>query len=185
MTLLVKDIDDVKHAFKEIDIFSKISGLKLNKKKSVAMWIGANKFRLETDESITWVKNDETIKILGIHFNAKTEASLIQKNWEEQKMKIKETISRWSKRNLSLYGKNIILKTFILSKLNFIIQALFLPEKELADIDRILFKFLWKKNNSNQKAFEKIKRSTMCKDYNEGGLACISIKDQQKVFLVN
>ena len=44
-----------------------------------------------------------------------------------------------------MYGKVILCKTFILSKINYIIQSLALPEAILAEIDRIMFNFIWKK----------------------------------------
>ena len=43
MTLLLKHESDLKEALAEIDKFSKISGLKLNKKKSLGMWVGSHK----------------------------------------------------------------------------------------------------------------------------------------------
>ena len=45
-----------------------------------------------------------------------------------------------------------------------------------------MFRFIWKKKFSNKKAYEKVKRSVLCKDIAEGGLGMISIKDQQKMF---
>ena len=82
------------------------------------------------------------------------------------------------------YGKVIIAKTFILSKINFIIQPLSLPREVLAQINSIIFTFLWKKKYSNRKAFEKIKINNLCKDAADGGLSAISVKDQQNTFLL-
>ena len=95
-----------------------------------------------------------------------------------------QIIKNWQKRNLSLYGKVIIAKTFLLSQISHILNSLFLQEEVLVEIDRIIFKFLWKKKVSNKKAFEKVKRSILCKEVKEGGLGMISIKDQQRVFSI-
>ena len=43
MTLLLKHESDLKEALAKLDSFSKISGLKLNKKKSLGMWVGSHK----------------------------------------------------------------------------------------------------------------------------------------------
>ena len=71
----------------------------------------------------------------------------------------------------------------MLSKINFIIQSLSLPQEVLAHIDSIIFTFLWKKKYSKRKAFEKI-RNNLCKDAADGGLGAISVKDQQNTFLL-
>ena len=81
MTLLLKNEADLNVCLGEIDTFSKISGLKLNKKKSVGLWIGQSKNNPEGEEGISWAKVENNIKILGIYFNANLEASKIPHNW--------------------------------------------------------------------------------------------------------
>ena len=127
---------------------------------------------------MSWIKKDENIKILGVFFSTKAEASNIPENWTAKIEDIQLTVQRWSKRNLSLAGKVLIAKPFLLSKLNYIIQAPSLPKAIAAQIDSIIFKFLWQKKHSNKKAFEKIKRNNICKEISDGGLGTISIVDQ-------
>lgn len=183
-TLFLKNKSDLTHALKDIEKFRKISGLQLNRKKSYGLWIGADAQIQETPGEITWVKPGEYIKILGIHFSATQEASNNEINWRDKINNVIAMIKRWQRRNLSLYGKIIIAKTFILSQFTYIIQSLALPQYVLNEIDSLMFKFIWKKKFSNTRAFEKVKRTVMCKTVNEGGLNMISIKDQQKVFLL-
>ena len=142
MTLLLKHESDLKEALAEIDAFSIISGLKLNKKKSLGMWVGSHKNKQYGSEEISWIKKDENIKILGVFFSTKAEASNIPENWTAKIEDIQLTLQRWSKRNRSLAGKVLIAKTFLLSKLNYIMQALSLPKTIAALIDSIIFKFL-------------------------------------------
>ena len=66
----------------------------------------------------------------------------------------------------------------------YILQSLSLPEDVLKEIDTILFRFLWKNQNFNSRAHEKIKRSVLCLNSNEGGINMISIKDQQEIMLI-
>ena len=148
------------------------------------MWVGSHKNKQYGSEEISWIKKDENIKILGIFFSTKAEASNIPENWTAKIEDIQLTVQRWSKRNLSLAGKVLIAKTFLLSKLNYIIQALSLPKAIAAQIDSIIFKFLWQKKHSNKKAFEKIKGNNICKEVSDGGLGAISIVDQQTAFKI-
>ena len=183
-TLILKDADELRAAIADIEAFNRISGLKLNKSKSVGMWIGRSKHNTSTPGDIQWVKTGESIKVLGIYFNSLQEASKIEKNWTERIEKIKILMKRWQKREMSLYGKIIICKTYLLSQLSYVIQSLSLPNEVLTEIDTLLFKFIWQKKVSEKKAIEKIKRSIICRDIDKGGLNMIKIRDQQRVFLI-
>ena len=169
-------------ALNDIELFSAFSGLKLNRNKSHGMWIGISKFITDTPGDINWVPYGQTIKILGIYFSATKEASDISQNWDSKIDNIKQLICRWQRRNLSLYGKIIICKTFLLPQISYTIQALAPPEKNINTIDLLLFKFIWQKKHSNKKAFEKIKRKVLCQPIEKGGLAMISVKSQAKLF---
>ena len=89
----------------------------------------------------------------------------------------------WARRHISLFGKSLVAKTFLFSKLNYIVQSLALPNYVLDTIDDIIFKFLWT-TESNKKGREKIKRHTLCLDHSAGGIGMISIKTQQQAFLI-
>ena len=88
----------------------------------------------------------------------------IEDNWKGRTEKIEKTLRLWAKRDLSIKGKIITLQTLILSKINYIISSIGLPEKVLTQTNRILFRFLWQKKFSNTRAFEKIKRKVLCSD---------------------
>ena len=184
-SLILKDERELESAFKIIESFGTLSGLRLNRQKSVVLPIGGYANDDADTIHVTWLKPYEYIKILGIYFSAETEASNIDLNWKSKIQNMSRIIHSWRTRNVSLYGKIILCKTFILSKINYILQSLSLPESALAEIDTLMFKFIWQKQLSNKKAFEKIKRTTLCLDVASGGLKMISVKDQQKVFHVN
>ena len=93
-----------------------------------------------------------------------------------------QTVNRWNNRDISLYGRIILCKTFLLSQINYVVQSLSLPEHVLNEIDNVFFKFIWKKRGSNKRVIEKIKRKFLCLDVKQGGLKMISIKDQQKIY---
>ena len=183
LSLYLKNVNSLKTAIGIIDDFTRFSGLSLNKKKSIAMWLGKDRGNLPGESTLTWLNQNEYIKILGVFFNANTESSLIDKNWENKIVEINRIMHNWSKRQCSVWGKSIVAKTFLLSKLNYIIQSLSLPIGTQKHIDDLIFKFLWKKDN-NKRAVEKVKRSTLCLDVDSGGISMISIETQQKVMLM-
>ena len=81
-------------------------------------------------------------------------------------------------------GKVIITKTFLISQFNYVMQALFLPENVLRDLNTIIFRFLWKRKYSNRRAFEKVKRDVLCLGYENGGLKMINVFDMQHAFII-
>lgn len=184
-SLLLKDEHELESSLEIIEEFGTLSGLKLNRHKSVVLPIGGY-VRNEIDlNNVRWLKPNDHIKVLGIYFSAEMEASNIDLNWKTKLQNMHSTINNWKKRKISLYGKVILCKTFILSKINYMLQSLSLPDSVLAEIDRIMFKFIWENQTSNKKVIEKISRSTLCQDFPDGGLKMISVKDQQKVSHVN
>ena len=184
MNLLLKTIKCISRALLITDDFKSFTGLSLNRIKSIGMGLGPNKGIADQNVGITWKKRGENMRILGVFFNSGMEASRIKQNWEPKIEEIKKTIMTWSRRNHTLLGKCVIAKTFLLSKVAYILQSLSLPEEVLNEIDTILFRFLWKNKDINVRAHEKIKRSVLCLDSSEGGVNMISVKDQQKVMLI-
>ena len=183
MSLILKNNNCLAKALKIIEEFSTFSGLLLNRNKSLGMWLGNNVDQEVETENLKWLEDKDNMKILGVYFNRKSEASLLRDNWDKRKEEIEQSISSWNKRNPSLIGKVLVAKTFLLSKMNFAIQSLNASPEFLDTIDKLIFKFLWK-SNTNVNGREKIKKKVLCKDYAEGGLKMIQICDQQKVMLM-
>ena len=181
-TLLLHDEYDVQYALHIVEEFSKFSGLILNKNKTEALMIG--KETPDSTNGIKWIPKESYIKILGVYFNSTERISNIEKNWNGKIDTIIRLIKTWEKRNLSLIGKIHIIKTFLLSQIIYIMQALILPDDVLKTINTIIFKFLWKKKFSNRKAFEKVRRDVLCNDYEVGGLKMINVIDLQHSFVI-
>ena len=121
----------------------------------------------------------EKIRILGIHFSSLYSAGEIEDNWKGRQEKIEKTLCLWAKRNLSIKGKIIILKTLILSKINYIISSIGLPDKVLIQTNRILFRFLWKKNSRIRGRLKKFKEKFFAVIQKNGGLNMFDISQIQ------
>ena len=61
-------------------------------------------------------------------------------------------------------------------------QALVVPDPVLPQVNRILFRFMWRKKEN--KAFEKVKRTVVCGALENGGLNMIDLKQMQAAFLL-
>ena len=182
ITLFLQNRQDLEQALAILNSFSVFSCLEINRNKTEAMWVGSEAGNREEYGGIKW---GEELKILGVHFSNTISTSLNEKNWEKKINKIKELIAIWSKRNLSISGKVVIIKTFLISQFVYLMQSLVLPDHVLNAINTLIFRFLWKKKNTNTKAFEKIKRKVMCNTYENGGIQMLNIKDMQCSFLIS
>ena len=65
-TCILKNEVSVENLFNLVNIFTKVSGLKLNVNKSQAMWLGSKRFSKEKLFNIDWP--EEPIKALGFVF---------------------------------------------------------------------------------------------------------------------
>ena len=140
----------------------------------------------ENDEGgIEDIKTVDQAKIVGIIFSNKKSSSEIKENWESKIDKIKSIIKFWMKRNLTYIGKIQVIKTFLLSQLVYIMQGTSLPTKILDEINVIFHRFIWKKDNIETRANERIKRTVLSNNKNKGGLEMINIHNFQKSFLIN
>ena len=155
---------------KQLNNFSKISGLKLNNKKSVILRSGSLKNSAETfntNKDFTWTS--EGSNTLGIVFsnnrNKYHELNLIPKIQE-----FCNCLQRWKRHNLSIIGKIAVIKTFALPKLIYPLTVLESPTPELISlINTNIYDYLWDGKP------DKISRKTIIQDYKDGGLKMIDL----------
>ena len=95
-----------------IEEFYCFSGLKLNSHKTKLMEIGHH---IQDDIDIPFGIAD-TIKILGLVFENGKRAIDIDENWTGGIEKLARIIQLWSKRDLSIMGKIVIVKCFQIEK---------------------------------------------------------------------
>ena len=137
-----------------------MSGLCINKSKTKGMWISKNRHKGEKDSAYTWP--EKGIPVLGIYFsNDFEEARKI--NFETRIKEMRNILAKCKNRGLTLIGKTQILKTFIMSKVFYLLSNISLPTEFVKEIKKLMFSFMWN-------GPDKISRATMYADYSEGGL---------------
>ena len=120
-TLILSNCKSIICAVDEIQEFGKHAGLKLNMHKTQGMLLGNMKYDTVKNVNINWTK--EPIKCLGIWFG--NNALVSEYNWDKKFEAMEDKIRIWKQRNLSLFGKVLIIKSLILS--NITLQASVLP----------------------------------------------------------
>jgi len=160
-TVFVRDLDSVVHLLTLLDKFKNLSGLEINTTKSEGMWLGCWKNNTETPFGFRWPR--DPMKALGIFFSYDTNKTN-ELNIAEKIGNLEKMLNSWKRRNLTLYGKINIVKTFGLSKLIYNASVLVIPENFIKEIEKLIFNFIWDGKPA------KIKKSTIIGERKHGGL---------------
>ena len=112
------------------------------------------------------------MRCLGIYIGH-DKPSCYQKNWKKKIEKMKLVFERWKNRNLSIFGKSLIIKSLAASILVHTMSILDTPTEILDEIEKLIFGFLWEKN-------EKIKRKTLIMNKLKGGINMLDIHCKDK-----
>ena len=151
--------------FEQLKRVEEVSGLRLNKRKTRAMWIESNRNRQDRicpDIDVSW--DVSPVEYLGIKLN-RTGEKLASLNYPEKIGRLKERLNPWFARNITPYGKVHIIKSEALSQLAYLMSVLEKPGKsEIAEINTIVYKFIWKTSK------DRVKRTVMRNSLRRGGL---------------
>ena len=163
----------LKEALKTITEFSHMSGLKINEDKTMIVWIGASKgsnLRFLRDRNFIWDPGT-SFKIIGILFSTDIK-TIPHLNYKDKLDEMKRILQKWKKRQISPLGKITIIKSLVISKITHLLLNLPDPDEIfLKKLEKELFGFLWDDKPS------KIKKTTICKEYSDGGIKMINIRD--------
>ena len=165
LTLFLDTTKSAENLLNFLESFGQFSGLHVNKEKCEALWIGSNKDKMDFPLDIRWSK---CVKILGIYFSYNNQ-EMIDKNFYANMKLMKDTCRIWSRRNISILGKISVVKSLIISKLNYVCTVLYTPKAILKEVNSILFSFLWGGN-------DKVKRKAIISNLSEGGLKMIDFE---------
>jgi hypothetical protein len=166
-TAIMKDEESASRLFRTMKSFEKLSGLKINMEKTEGMWLGPLK---HSNKKILGIKWKQCLKLLGIHitYNEEERNNL---NYQSKIPIIQNIFDQWKQRNLTIYGKILLIKTFALSQIIYTASVIPVPDKILLEIEKMIYGFLWKGKQ------HKVKKAVIIQDYKEGGNCMINLKD--------
>ena len=185
-SLVLNDERSIQECFKIIDQYSNFSGLKLNKNKTQAIWMGCWKYRRRITEDCTWnLFPNNIVKILGITLSSDKRLHELPQNWESKFLKCESTIKSWKNRNISIAGKITLVKSLLCPQFTYLMQATFIPDTVIHRINRLFFKFVWDSQKRSSEAElenvpERISHKVLIQPYSNGGLNMIDMHMFQK-----
>ena len=161
--------DTLETSLDVIEKFSKISGLRLNNKKTEALWIGSKAISSELlclEKDFKW--QELKIKTLGVWLSIESELTMLL-NFQEKTEKVQNALKNWQYRRLSLLGKITILKSLVASQLVNVFSPLQTNYQALKELNEAFYHFLWDGKP------DKVKRNVIINEYSDGGLKMIDL----------
>ena len=168
-----KDDISIQAVFTQYEKLSRRSGLELNAEKTEIL-------SLKSSATISYninymginvpIKTIPKVKICGLWFcNNKLEEYKL--NISDKILKLESMLKSWRSRNLTYEGKSLIIKTFGLSQLIYVLQVYNIKDECIKRIESSMFGFIWLGQRSNkERGVDRIKRSVLKNAYIEGGL---------------
>ena len=156
----------------DLNIFSNFSGLKTNRIKYQIAGIGVlNGVQLALCGIKCVNLNNETVKILGINFSYNKNIEQ-DKTFSEHILNIKSILKLWRMRQLTLEGRITVFKSLAISKVIHLLMITKLHNNTIDIMYKIQKNFIWQ----GKKA--KIKHSTLCNGYENGGLKNVDLRNK-------
>ena len=140
MTGCLSDVQSAKAFLHTIKRFGIFSGLQLNAEKTEGMWLGCQRDSEKIPLGISWPKR--AIRTLGVYFSY-DEAESNEWNFSKKITKCKQIMALWKSRNLSMYGRTQIIKTFIVFQFLYVTSAIYTPNIYVNELNHMIIDFIW------------------------------------------
>ena len=133
------DEQAIKKTFEMLEVYAQASGAKINYHKTKGLYIGNWKNKTGKFKKIKWVTQ---VKALGVEFGFNIN---YEKIWMQKFSKFKEKLSQWKRRDISVYGKKVLINSYIFSSINYLAEMY--PDNIPTEFDKkikdLCCDFLW------------------------------------------
>ena len=179
--LIANDATSLQEVFNEYGRLTNKSGLTLNADKTEIMPFSTEGY-VEQDFEFIYlrvrhrIESKREIKVNGILLQQNMEA-MGDSNVDQVCRKIHSQLLGWAARKLSLLGKILLMKTYGVSQIVYLMQSIILEPRHIKKINEILYKFLWNKRFLAAKAPDRITREIINTPLKLGGFGMLNIVD--------
>lgn len=159
LAVFCDDYDSISEVVTVAKSYCEKTGSAINWDKCIGFWHGAWKSPPCTFANIQWVTMPA--QYLGVpleHYNDSTAF------WEQETQMVKEKALAWQGRNLSMFARSTVCNIFLVAKIWYILQALFMSRANVQKLHRVFAVFIW---NST---WERCSRTNLFRSVRSGGL---------------
>ena len=168
-TYFIRDEQASFNLLSTIDSFSNISGLQINRSKSECLIMQFESQAANYNDNFLGIPVVENVKVLGHHFG-KNKLICNYQNFYSKLVKMERIMNTWKQRELTIFGKNIIITSLINSLILYNAQIETPPPQFLQMAEKIKKSFIW------GGGVAKIAHSSLIGTIKQGG---INYKDMQ------
>ena len=148
----VSSISSLNELFLVLKEYEKATNAKVNVDKTEALWVGKWKNRTDKPLNLKWTNSH--IKFLGIYVGNKVGASgtknIADLNFAEQIESIKNKMSYWRGKGVSIMGRAKVLNIFILSRLWYRTQVITPSKEHINTLNKMIRDFIWNDNKGGR-----------------------------------
>ena len=174
--------NSVQAIFNEYERLSKASGLELNANKTELIRFKSGGVRRQLAFNVRYLNNTHRIETKN---EIKINGILVQQdldrmrtsNIENVERRIVDHCKQWSRRRLCILGKILIVKTFGISQIVYLMQTIKLEECDFKRLNSVLYKFIWNSHFEAAKAPERLSRDIINTSIKLGGFGMLDIKE--------
>jgi len=171
MAVAVTTEQSIENLFNTLKIYEEATNAKINIDKTEALWVGKWKNNIHKPLGLKWV--NDMVKFVGTYIgNNRDDAS--GQSFSEIIDSIKNKVSYWNTKSISIKGKIKIVNTFVLSKLWYVLETHNLSDSLLLDIKNIIKAFIWK-------GHKQVSYEILCLPFDKGGLSLQNIQIRQDI----
>ena len=139
LTVMFKlSVENVNAIMKVLTDFEAVSGLSINKRKTQLMACGGDTWGIGTD--ISGITIVEKVNILGIEIDRKLET--LENNWTKCISKVTRLCNYWRIFGLSITGRIMIVKTFLMAQFIYLLNCIPLPLETGNRINEMIVNFV-------------------------------------------
>ena len=165
----MRDQNSAERLLTKIQLFSKTSGLEVNRSKSECLLLSFETNLTGYSEDFLGIPVVENLKVLG-HFHGKNQLVCNFQNFYSKLEKIAKILNVWKQRNLTIMGKNLLINALSNSLFIFNAQIDLPPVDFIKSVEIIHKQFLWL-------GVPKIAHRTLISSYEGGGIKYKDLND--------
>jgi hypothetical protein len=169
--MYLSDEESLREAMSVLDLFRTCSGLKINRDKSEAIWIGASSNFRHRPCGLKWTR--DSVKSLGIYINNDYQ-TMVNQNFNEKLDKVESIFNLWCLRNITLKGKVVVVNNLAVSQMLYVGTVIEPPKWAITKFRDLSKQFIWNKKPP------KVKYSCLISSIAEGGLKLQDIDSKIK-----
>ena len=170
-TCFVADIESIVEILNMFKRFEYCAGLKVNRDKTKANFIGSLKGRTDAPLNLDWTDNN--IKCLGVTLNG-NENDHYHLNYKQKILNLKNLLNTWKGRALTLKGKITVINNLALPPLLYIASVIHTPESVIKEVKELIVDFIWDGKRP------KIAYDVLIQEIGDGGLKLMDMESKVK-----